>query len=313
MTSTRRIFLVRPASFAYNEQTAPTNAFQARRDTTQDLAPAVLREFDAFAAALRATGIDVTVFEDSPNPPKPDAIFPNNWISMHADGTLVLYPMCAPNRRHERQEHILAAIKSRFGVTRVVDLSAHEAGGKFLEGTGSVVFDHINKAAYAALSPRTDKDLVHQLCALLGYAPFTFTATDTSGAAIYHTNVMMCVGRSFATVCLESIADAREREALRGKLHDTGHELVDISYEQMNNFAGNMLELQSAGGDRIIALSERAHKSLLPGQRAALERHAALLPLSIPTIETVGGGSARCMITEIFLPSKGGLFSPDNL
>lgn len=266
--------------------------------------PPVLCEFDAFAAKLRAAGIGVMVFEDKPSPPKPDAIFPNNWISMHADGTVVLYPMCAPNRRQERQPEILGYIKQQFDITRIVDLSGHELAEKFLEGTGSIVFDHINKTAYAALSPRTHKDLVHELCAVLGYTPFTFTANDSSGAAIYHTNVMMCVGGSFATVCFESITGAREREGLRRSLFDAGHELIEISYEQMNRFAGNMLELQSANDKRNIVLSESAYRSLSPQQRAALERHAALLPLSVPTIEAVGGGSARCMIAEIFCPKK---------
>lgn len=305
MQNASRVLLVRPAAFSYNEQTALSNSFQTRPGATETLMENVRREFDAAAATLRAAGLSVTVFDDGPEPAKPDAVFPNNWISMHADGTVVLYPMCAANRRYERQPHILKEIQDKFNITRLVDLSGHERSGKFLEGTGSVVFDHVHKMAYAALSPRTHKALVHELCAVLGYTPFTFTSNDAAGAAIYHTNVMMCVGGSFATVCFESITDEEEREALRASLRDTGHELIDIAYAQMNRFACNMLELQSASGERIIALSESAHRSLLPGQRAALARHAALLPLSIPTIETVGGGSARCMITEIFCRRKG--------
>ncbi|WP_035565158.1 citrulline utilization hydrolase CtlX [Hymenobacter sp. IS2118] len=298
------VLMVRPASFGFNAETAASNHYQQHL-AAADLTAQVLAEFDAAVATLRGRGVRVQVFDDEPVPAKPDAVFPNNWFSTHADGRLLLYPMCAPNRRAERQPDLIAALAREFEVREVVDLSGNELENRFLEGTGSIIFDHEHRVAYAGLSPRTDADLFEQVAQQLGYRPVAFRATDARGQEIYHTNVMMCVGPGVAVVCLDSIADAAERAAVVASLTATGHEIVDISQEQVGQFAGNMLALAPAtGGQPLLVLSQQAHDALTPNQRQTLERHAALVPLAIPTIETVGGGSARCMLAEVFLPTK---------
>ncbi len=298
------VLMVRPASFGFNTETAVSNHFQ-RQLTAADVTAQVLAEFDAAVATLRGHGVQVQVFDDAPEPAKPDAVFPNNWFSTHADGRLLLYPMCAPNRRAERQPELVAALTREFEVREVVDLSGTEQENRFLEGTGSIVFDHAHRVAYAGLSPRTDSALFEQVAQQLGYRPVAFRATDARGQEIYHTNVMMCVGPGVAVVCLHNIADAAERAAVVASLTATGHEIVDISQEQVGRFAGNMLALEPAAGGRpLLVLSQQAHDALTPAQRHTLERYAAMVPLAIPTIETVGGGSARCMLAEIFLPTK---------
>lgn len=298
------VFLVRPASFGYNAQTAVSNAFQQKGDGETNVSRIAQAEFDAFAAGLKDAGVNVLLFNDSPRPQKPDAIFPNNWISLHADGTLVLYPMCTPNRRTERDPAIVDEIKKRFTVSRIVDLSGHEKEGKFLEGTGSIVFDHKNKVAYACLSARTNKKLFDELCALLGYSAVSFYAHDENGKEIYHTNVMMCVSEGFAVICSESITDGAERKLVLGSLAAGRLELVEITRAQMNLFAGNMLGLKSMTGQKLLVLSQSAYDALLPKQLEAIKKYASPLPLSIPTIEKTGGGSARCMIAEIFLEKR---------
>ncbi|OGX89536.1 amidinotransferase [Hymenobacter lapidarius] len=298
------VLMVRPASFGFNTETAVSNHYQ-RQLTAAGLTAQVLAEFDAAVATLRGRGVRVRVFDDAPEPAKPDAVFPNNWFSTHADGRLLLYPMCAPNRRAERQPELIAALAREFDVREVVDLSATEQENRFLEGTGSIIFDHEHRVAYAGLSPRTDAALFEQVAERLGYRPVAFRATDARGQEIYHTNVMMCVGPGVAVVCLDSIADAAELAVVVASLTATGHEIVDISQAQVCQFAGNMLALEpAAGGQPLLVLSQQAHDALTPTQRQALEHHAKLLPLVIPTIETVGGGSARCMLAEIFLPTK---------
>ena len=298
------VLLVRPASFGFNAETAVSNHYQQPL-TGPDLTGQALAEFDAAVATLRGRGVRVRVFEDAPEPAKPDAVFPNNWFSTHADGRLLLYPMCAPNRRIERQPELLAALARDFAVREIVDLSGTETDDRFLEGTGSIIFDHAHQVAYAGLSPRTDAALFEQVAQRLGYRPVAFRATDAQGQEIYHTNVMMCVGPGFAVVCLESITDATERVAVVESLTATGHEIVAISQAQVGRFAGNMLALApAAGGQPLLVLSQQAHDALTPVQRQALAHYAELVPLAIPTIETVGGGSARCMLAEIFLPAK---------
>ena len=299
MQTTNNIFLVRPANFSFNEETQASNVFQKKSDddpaTVKQKASA---EFDAFAEALKSRGVNVFVFDDTTEPAKTDAVFPNNWISLHADGTVVLYPMLSANRRLERRSDIIESLEEKFEITNIIDLTAHESGDRFLEGTGSIVFDHENKIAYASLSPRTDRGLFVQLCEELKYSPVTFTARDRDGSVIYHTNVMMCVGERFAVVCLESITDAYERSIISDKLLSTGHEITDITFDQMSSFAGNMLALDND----LLVMSQSAFDSLTGKQKLTLEKYCELLPLAIPTIETVGGGSARCMIAEIFLP-----------
>ncbi len=302
MRSAQNIFLVRPACFGFNVETAETNSFQ-NKTVIDDLQKKVQAEFDAFAEALTNAGIGVTIFEDGPFPVKPDAVFPNNWISLHADGTMVLYPMCTPNRRAERRPEIIEELKKRFTIKNTIDLSGYEKEGRFLEGTGSIVFDHSNKVAYACLSPRTDKGLFVDLAGQLGHAPVSFTANDKNGTAIYHTNVMMCVSEGFAVICSDSISDKNEKRNVLSSLAE-GNDVIEISREQMSKFAGNTLGLKSKSGELILALSQSAFDSLTSDQKGRIEKYARLLPLAIPSIETIGGGSARCMIAEIFSAAR---------
>lgn len=304
MQSTNTVFLVRPAHFGFNLETAASNYFQqaiADLDaaTVQALAFA---EFDALVASLRAKGVEVLVFEDTPEPAKPDAVFPNNWLTLHPDGRVLLYPMCAPNRRPERRPNILEALRQQFTITEVIDLSDNEPEGRYLEGTGSIIFDHEHRIAYACLSPRTDAGLFAEVAAQLHYRPVTFRAHDAHGLEIYHTNVMLSIGAGFAVVCLESLVNAAERAAIVASFSLTGHEIVDISLAQVAQFAGNMLALQSTSGAIILAMSQSAFDALTPTQRSTLSKYCELLPLPIPTIETIGGGSVRCMLAEVFLP-----------
>lgn len=298
------VFLVRPHRFGFNTQTAETNAFQNKNNVLPDQAQEVAQlEFDGAVRTLRAAGVHVLVFEDTPQPPKPDAVFPNNWISCHADGTVVLYPMCTPNRRAERRMDIVEGLGKEFLIETVIDWSDYEEGNRFLEGTGSIIFDHQHKRVYACASPRTDRKLFEALAKTLNYEPIFFRAVDEAGVAIYHTNVMMCIGDGVAVVCLEAITDPTERAHVKKQLSQH-HTIVEISRQQMSCFAGNMLMVMSATGPTLI-LSQTAHQSLTISQRDHLEKHATLLPLSIDTIETIGGGSARCMIAEVFLPRIG--------
>ena len=302
MLTTNNILLIRPANFGFNEETRASNVFQKElSENAETVRQNALLEFEAVAAKLRSHGVDVFVFDDTPSPVKTDAVFPNNWISFHADGTVVLYPMLSANRRLERRADIIESLKDKFEIKNIIDLSLYESDNRFLEGTGSIVFDHANKIAYAALSPRTDKELFLDLCEKLNYKPVIFTAHDRSGSEIYHTNVMMCIGEEFAVICLESITDKSERANVFSKLATTGHEVVDITFDQMNSFAGNMLLVRND----LLVMSQSAHRSLTKTQKLALEKYCELLPFAIPTIETVGGGSARCMIAEIFLPPIG--------
>jgi hypothetical protein len=303
MQAARHVFLVRPAGFGYNHETARTNSFQVKPAREQDLSERVLQEFDSFAASLRAAGVGVTVFDDTAAPRKPDAVFPNNWISLHEDGTVVLYPMCTPNRRPERRADLVDKLAQDFEIRTMVDLSVYEKQNRFLEGTGSIVFDHIHKIAYACLSRRTDKLLLEEVCEKLGYEPFGFTALDAQGAPIYHTNVMMCVGTRFAVICSGAVNKAG-RAMLKDRLLGSGRELLEISMDQMGRFAGNMLELSAADGKTVIALSQNAQSSLTQAQKEMLGGHAQLLALPVPAIEQTGGGSVRCMIAEIFCRKK---------
>ncbi len=311
MQSTNHVFLIRPANFNYNHETADSNSFQNKTQiASSDINQKAIAEFNSLVAKLKLKGVDVNAFDDTSEPIKPDAIFPNNWISLHADGTVVLYPMCAPNRRLERRLDIIESLREKFKATKVIDLSDYEKENRFLEGTGSIVFDHQNKIAYACLSPRTDKELFIELCKKINYRPLYFLAhTYVKGEKysikkeIYHTNVMMCIGDKFAIVCFDSITDAAEMKLVRDSLKETNHELIDISFHQMNHFAGNMLMLKAKENNPILAMSQSAFDSLNNIQKGYLEKHCELFPLPIPTIETIGGGSVRCMIAEIFLPA----------
>ena len=264
-----------------------------------------LGEFHGLAQALERAGVEVLIAPDSDQPPKPDAIFPNNWVSFHHDGTVALYPMLALNRRWERREEVLQQVvrEGGFRVSRTVDLTHRESQEKYLEGTGSIVLDRVHRIAYAGISPRTDLDVLGEFAQQLDYDLLTFDAADAGGRAIYHTNVLMAIGTGFAVVCSESIADTGHRAAVLGKLRATDHELVEITQAQMAQFAANVLELAAPTG-RLIALSTTALRSLNAQQRRALESHAQLLPAEISTIERVGGGGVRCMLAEIHLPKR---------
>ena len=304
--SARAVLMVRPASFGFNRQTAASNAFQ-RLPTASEAAEAqelALAEFDAVAAALQRAGVDVLMVPDTPCPEKPDALFPNNWVSFHFDGTVALYPLLAPNRRCERREEVIDLVvrEGGFRVVRTVDLTHRETEGKFLEGTGSVVLDRAHRVAYASLSPRTDLDVLGEFAQLLDYELVTFEAGD-GGQPVYHTNVVMAIGCRFAVVCGESIAQPVHRAAVLDKLRAAGHDIVDISRRQMQEFAGNTLELAAVGGP-VIALSTTAWNSLEPVQRRILESHAGVIPVAIPTIERIGGGGVRCMLAELHLPKR---------
>ncbi|MFM9905321.1 MAG: citrulline utilization hydrolase CtlX [Pyrinomonadaceae bacterium] len=302
MQTTSNILLIRPVCFGFNDETAESNAFQVKvKETAQSIREIVSLEFDRVAEELRSAGVNLFVFDDTPFPAKPDAIFPNNWVSFHADGTVILYPMFAENRRHERREYIIDALAKQFRVKNIVDFSGYEKQNKFLEGTGSIVFDHVNRIAYASLSARTHRDVLVAVCEHLRYKPVSFHSHDSDGKVIYHTNVMMCVGNDFAVICLESISDQLERERVSHSLRESGHQLVDITFEQVSNFAGNALSVTATGGRKILLLSQRAFDSLTPDQIQSIEMHVAIIPLAIETIETVGGGSVRCMMAEIFL------------
>lgn len=297
------VFMVRPASFGFNPDTASSNAFQQAATNAGNIQQPAIREFDRMVDLLRSHDIDVMVFNDTPVPPKPDAQFPNNWISLHEDGTVVLYPMMAPNRRPERRKDIIDELKSRFIVQAIKDYAGEEANNRFLEGTGSLVFDYLNRIAYACRSPRTDENLAGMVVQSLGFGLVMFDAVDENGTPVYHTNVVMCIGSRFAVICLDAIHDEGDQERLLNSFAKTGHKVVAISYAQMNAFAGNMMEVRSRNSESFVLLSEQAFNSLLPGQVDAISRYAEMIPVPIPTIEKYGGGSVRCMIAGIFLPS----------
>jgi hypothetical protein len=305
--SARSVLMVRPASFGFNPETAASNAFQQTPLSSGESATQaqVLGEFDGLAAALERAGVEVLIAADTPEPVKPDAIFPNNWVSFHFDGTVALYPMLAHNRRCERREDILEQVvhRGRFHVSRTVDLSHREAEGKFLEGTGSLVLDRAHRVAYASLSPRTDLDVLGEFAQLLDYELVAFEAQGVGSQPVYHTNVVMSIGSRFAVVCGEAIAQPLHREAVFSRLRAAGHDIIDITQRQMLEFAANLLELASPGGP-IVAMSMTALRSLGLAQRRMLESHADVIPAEIPTIERIGGGGVRCMLAELHLPKR---------
>jgi hypothetical protein len=301
--TTDTVLMVRPAHFQFNAQTATSNAFQTDVPDVQRLA---VEEFDQMAQRLRDAGIHVVVITDSPAPVKPDAIFPNNWMTTHSDGTVVLYPMAAPNRRLEVRPDVLEYLEGTLGyeIRQVLDLTPEADRQRFLEGTGSLVLDRVHRVAYACLSPRTNKALLEEWAQQLNYTLCVFHAVDRQGQDIYHTNVMMSVGHTFAVVCLDAVPDAAEREALSRSLTRTGHELVTLTLDQVYDMAGNMLLLHNTQGTPKLVMSQRAHNVLTPAQISQLQNHCELLPVAIPHIEIAGGGSARCMLAEVFLPRQ---------
>lgn len=297
--------MVQPTTFGFDEQTAKTNSFQKHVTLAQS---EVLRqandEFDAAAAKLRNAGITVLVFEDKDERIKPNAVFPNNWLSTWPDGQVCMYPMATPSRRIERSPAALDMLREAFAVKTINDLSKAEANNHYLEGTGVIIFDHPNKIAYACISPRCDEALFRKHVRDLGYQPIAFRAYDQNGKAIYHTNIMLGIQSATAVVCAETITDAAERAQVMNKLIETGHEVVDITAEQMNHYCANVLELQNNKGKRFLALSQGAYDSFTSEQRKLLSKDKTLLPVALPIIEAVGGGSFRCLLAEIFLPRR---------
>ncbi|WP_255486792.1 citrulline utilization hydrolase CtlX [Mucilaginibacter sp. SP1R1] len=300
--ATNNILMIRPVSFGFNEQTAESNAFQNRDANQQAVQDKALAEFDGFVNTLRVNGVNVTVIDDTAQPHTPDSIFPNNWVSFHTDGNVFLYPMQAKNRRLERREDIISKLEDTFKVGHVIDLSRFEAENKFLEGTGSMVLDRQNKIAYACLSPRTDKQVLEFFCEQAGYKAISFEAVDAHGKAIYHTNVLMCIGSAFAVICTDSIANPHEKVVVLESLRSTHKQIVPITFDQMNRFAGNMLEVTNKAGETLIVMSNNAYQALTDEQKNMLKKYGKLVYADINTIETNGGGSARCMMAEVHLP-----------
>ena len=306
--TTNSILMIRPVAFRMNEQTAVNNYYQKVLD---GLLPATVNakaqeEFDAFVKKLRSVGVNVIVVDDTLSPDTPDSIFPNNWISFHENGDVVLYPMFAENRRLERREEILDILEDEgFVINEIMDYTEAEMDSIFLEGTGSLLLDRANGKAYCALSPRADEELFIEFCEDFDFAPVIFEAFQTVNGErklIYHTNVMMCLGETFAVICSDCIDDKKERKMVLDNLKENGKEIILITEAQVNNFAGNMLEVRGANDKRYLVMSAAAHKSLTPKQMEQLEKHAEILSSSLDTIEACGGGSARCMMAEIFLP-----------
>jgi hypothetical protein len=301
------VLMIRPTRFASNPLTATSNRFQGKSQQSPDQQNEnAQQEFDGLAAALRDAGIQVVIVEDTAEPHTPDSVFPNNWVSFHADGRVVLYAMEAENRRSERRPDILQLLVSEKGfvIREVIDLSAHEAVGHFLEGTGSLVLDRVNHVAYACLSSRTQLDPLGDFAQRMDYEVLAFDAVDRDGVPIYHTNVLMNVGEDIAVICADAIVREDQRAAVIESLTDSGRELLFLSFDQLEAFAGNMLELRNLNGDRLLAMSQQAHDSLDDAQLALLQANGGIVTADISTIEASAGGSVRCMLAEIHLPES---------
>ena len=298
------VVMIRPSRFYPNPETAQDNAFQqvVSAEATNNLSLLAQREFDQAVEALRGAGVTVHAFEDTPAPAKPDAVFPNNWFSTHHDGRVALYPMYSPARRAERRLDLIEGLRKHYWISAILDYSPYEERGLYLEGTGSLVLDRVHRIAYVSLSKRADLEPLREFCADFDYKPLTFESTGKDGRPIYHTNVMLCLGSEFALVGLDLIGDRAQRETVRARLEATGKTVIALTRQQIENFAGNALELHNEQS-RLLVLSTRAAGNLSEQQRATIERSARLLPLSLPAIE-LAGGSARCMMATIHLPPR---------
>ena len=307
MQTTDTILMIEPIAFGYNAQTAENNYFQVEQKGS-DIHSKALEEFTAFADKLRSKGINVIIIKDTLDPHKPDSIFPNNWVSFHKDGKVILYPMFALNRRVERREDVMEIIRNKgFEINEINDLSSSETQGRFLEGTGSMIFDHENKLAYGSVSLRLDEQLFREFCEKYGFTPVVFHSYQTVGEErlpIYHTNVMMCVADRFVVICLDCIDHELERSKVIETIKNSGKEIIEISEEQMQQFAGNMLQVQNKNGEKFLIMSQTAYQSLHQEQISNIEKYCEIIYSDLNTIETNGGGSARCMLAEIFLPKK---------
>ncbi|MFY0713926.1 amidinotransferase [Seonamhaeicola sp. NFXS20] len=308
--TTNTILMIRPVSFRMNEQTAVNNYYQKNVDNvlSASVNKKAQQEFDAYVEKLKSFGVNVVVVSDTDDFDTPDSIFPNNWISFHEDGTVAIYPMFAENRRLERREDILNVLEDNgFLIEHVVDYTSAEEEDIFLEGTGSVILDRVNRKAYCALSPRADEDLFIEFCEDFEYTPIVFTANQTVNRerkAIYHTNVMMCIAETFAVICLDAIDDKKERKNVVKHLKETNKDIIAITENQVNSFAGNMLQVQGTNNELYLVMSQAAYNCLTPHQISQIEKHCPIISSSLNTIETCGGGSARCMMAEVFLPKQ---------
>lgn len=307
MQSPNTIFMVEPIAFRFNPQTAIDNHFQVK-DESPDIQSKALNEFKSFVAKLKSKGINVIVAKDTLQPHTPDSIFPNNWVSFHEDGTVCLYPMFAENRRTERRNDIFdQLLADGFKISTIKDYTHFEQENRFLEGTGSMVLDHVHKIAYGAISMRLNEELFVKWCAEFGYEPIAFHANQNVNEqrlSIYHTNTVMCVGSDFAIVSLDTIDNEAERKLVVETLNRSHKEIIDITEEQVEKYAGNMLEVVGVGGQRFLAMSETAFKCLTPKQIQTIQKHAEIIHSDLHTIQSAGGGSARCMMAEMFLPKS---------
>ena len=301
--STSAVVMIRPYRFHPNPETAADNAFQQAiaEGEMPAISAAARHEFDAAVETLRSAGVTVHVVDDTATPEKPDAVFPNNWFSTHHDGRIALYPMYSAARRRERRHDLIDELRKHYRIADVIDYSACEEQGHCLEGTGSLVLDHVNKLAYASLSHRTHREVLKRFCDDFGYEPVTFRSQSADGRPVYHTNVVMCIGTEFAILGTEMIPDEAERTGVQNLLEATGHETIEVTADQIGEFAGNAIELHNAAGEKLLVLSARAAAAFSKPQRSAIERYARFVPLTLPTIE-LAGGSARCMIATIHLP-----------
>lgn len=300
MQTTSTVLMVRPANFGFNPETAVNNSFQ-KKGLEKSTHETALKEFDNFTALLRSNKVEVLVVQDTQEPHTPDSVFPNNWFSTHEGGTLVIYPMFAKNRRLERKPEVLDLLRSKYNIKRVVDLTKWEDKSLFLEGTGSMVIDRDYSLVYACTSPRTDENVLEEFCEELDFDYFIFSAFDLNGEPVYHTNVMMCVATKFVVACLDSIRDIRERKDFIDLVKNCDKELIEISLEQMNLFAGNMIELTNKKGEALLIMSATAKNALTAEQLKRLSGYCKIVSPELSVIENNGGGSARCMIAEIFL------------
>ncbi|MGB5667098.1 MAG: arginine deiminase-related protein [Maribacter sp.] len=307
MQITNTILMIRPVNFRMNEQTAVNNYFMEDMDLkNQSINEKAQQEFDAFVSVLRSKGVNVIVVDDSKEPDTPDSIFPNNWVSFHANGTVALYPMFAENRRKERREDLFDILEQHgFKINNIIDYTSAEEEGVFLEGTGSILKDRVNQKAYCALSDRAHEELFIEFCEDFDCFPVIFTANQTVNEErlpIYHTNVMMAMAEDFVVICLDSIDDIKERDHVVQHLKKDNREIIEITEEQMHHFAGNMLQVIGANDQRFMVMSSAAYDSLTKQQIARIQKHCDIIHSSLNTIETCGGGSARCMMAEVFLP-----------
>jgi hypothetical protein len=307
---TDTVMLIRPVHFGFNPETATNNVFQSSETnlTPDEIRDRACDEVEGLKRILESAGVDVLVIDDTDKPIKPDAVFPNNWISTHSNGAIITYPMQAKARRKERREDIIELLMKKYAFDRRYSLEQYEARDLFLEGTGSMVLDRTNKVVYACISQRTDPTILDKFCALTGYQRIVFGAKDERGKAIYHTNVMMCLGENFAVVCTDSIDNADEASLVSRSIEVSRRELIEISHRQMRSFTGNMLQLVNKDGQRLIVMSQQAYDALNMEQKHILATHGEIIYTSLETIEHFGGGSARCMIAEIFRPFPGASF-----